>query len=244
MALSMTPGDRIVPQRFYFYALVCAALAVFAGFSKSYFLKGLFGTPALYPLLHLHGLVMSSWFVLFGVQTLLIQRHRSDVHRRLGVVGVLLAATMVAVGSAVVIVNAREGRVPPGAPIPVIVILSFSNLAVFGALVGAAICFRRRSEFHKRFMLLATLSLLPAAFQRMPLDFLGLGVLPTVFGLTDVFILVCLAYDTWRHRRLHPAFAAGAILAIAWVPLAIVLGGSSAWDHFATWLIGSVKLTT
>jgi hypothetical protein len=242
--ISESDQNRIVAQRFYFYALVCAALVVFAGFTRSYFLKGLFGTPALYPLLHVHGLVMTSWFVLFGVQTLLIQGHRTDVHRRLGVAGVLLAATMVAVGSAVVIINARGGRVPPGAPIPVIMILSFGNLAVFGALVGAAIYFRGRREFHKRLMLLATLSLLPAAIQRMPLDFMGLGVLPTVFGLTDVFIFVCVAYDTWRHRRLHPAFAVGAILIIAWVPLAIALGGSSAWGHLTTWLIGSVKMTS
>ena len=231
-----------MPQRFYFYALLCAALVLFAGFAKSYFLKGIFGTPALYPLLHLHGLVVTSWFVLFGAQTLLIQGHRTDLHRRLGVAGVLLAAMILLVGTAVVVINAREGRVPPVAPVPVIVSLSFANLAAFGVLVGAAIYFRGRSEFHKRLMLLATLSLLAAAIQRIPLDFIGSGGLLAVFGLVDLFIVLCVAYDTWRYRRLHPAFAAGAVFSIAWVPLAIVLGGSSAWVHFTTWLIGSGKL--
>jgi hypothetical protein len=235
--ISESDQSWIVQQRFYFYALVCAALVVFAGFARSYFLKGLFGTPVLYPLLHVHGLVMTSWFVLFGAQTLLIQRHRTDLHRRLGVAGVLLAATIVAVGAAVVIINAREGRVPLAAPVPVIVSLSLVNLMAFGVLVAAAVSFRRRSEVHKRLMLLATLNLLTAAIARIPLDFIPLPGLLRMFGLADAFILVCVAYDTWRHRRLHPAFATGAILSIAWAPLAIAVGGSSAWGHFTTWLI-------
>ena len=235
--MELTATRRTVHQRFYFYALVCAALVVFAGFAQSYFLKTIFGTPPLYPLLHVHGLVMSAWFVLFGVQTLLIQAHRTDLHRRLGIIGVVLAALILVVGAAVVIINARAGRTPPGAPIPVIVALSFASLAAFGVLAAAAVFLRGRSEFHKRLMLLATLNLLTAAIQRLPLDFLGLSPLLAVFGLADLFILACVAYDTLRHRRLHPAFLWGAILSIAWPPLTIMLSGSSAWGHFTTWLV-------
>ena len=116
---------------------------------------------------------------------------------------------------------------PPAAPIPVVVFLSYANLLVFGGLVGAADCFRGRSEFHKRLMLLGTLNLLTAALRRSAgLHTVGLGLL-TVFGLPDLFIVVCVAYDTLRHRRLHPGFAWGALLSIAWPLLAIWIGGSS-----------------
>lgn len=221
----------------YFYAVLGAGIIVFAGFAQSYFLKVFFGTPPLYPLLHLHGLVMTSWFVLFATQSWLIETHRVRLHRRLGIFGALLAAMILLVGAAVVTINAREGRVPPAAPIPVVVFLSYANLLVFGVLVGTAIYFRGRSEFHKRLMLLGTLNLLTAATTRIPLAFIQSGGLLTVFGLPDLFIVACVAYDTLRHRRLHPALAWGALLSIAWPVLAIWIGGSAAWAKVTTWLL-------
>ena len=221
----------------YFYAVLGAAIIVFAGFAQSYFLKVFFGTPQLYPLLHLHGLVMTSWFVLFAAQSWLIETHRVRLHRRLGVLGALLAAMILVVGVAVVTINAREGRVPPAAPIPVVVFLSYANLLVFGVLVGAAIYFRGRSESHKRLMLLGTLNLLTAAITRIPLAFIQSGGLLTVFGFPDLFIVVCVAYDTLRHRRLHPAFVWGALLSLAWPALAIWIGGSSVWAKVTAWLL-------
>lgn len=224
-------------RRFYFYALVCAAIILFIGFSRTYFLKTFFGTPTLYPLLHVHGFIMTSWFLLFGIQTWLVEARRTDLHRRLGVFGVILASMMLIFGAIVVTINAREGRVPDGAPIPVILSLSYINLLAFGLLVGAAIYFRRRSEFHKRLMLLATLNLLSAAINRIPLDFIESGGLLAVFGILDLFILICVVYDTARHRRLHPAFGWGALFSFLWPALAIVLGGSSAGSTFATWVL-------
>jgi hypothetical protein len=217
--------------------LVCAAIILFIGFARTYFLKTFFGTPTLYPLLHVHGFIMTSWFLLFGIQTWLVEARRTDLHRRLGVFGVILASMMLILGAIVVTINAREGRVPDGAPIPVILSLSYINLLVFGLLVGAAIYFRRRSEFHKRLMLLATLNLLSAAINRIPLGFIESGGLLAVFGLLDLFILICVVYDTARHRRLHPAFGWGALFSFLWPALAIVLGGSSAGSTFATWVL-------
>ncbi len=224
-------------RRFYFYAVLGAAIIVFVGFAQSYFLKGFFGTPPLYPLLHLHGFIMTSWIVLFATQTWLIEAHRVRLHRRLGIFGALLAATILIVGAAVVTINAREGRVPAGAPIPVILSLSYINLLVFGLLVGAAIYLRCRSESHKRLMLLATLNLLSPAVNRIPLHFIESGGLLTVLGLPDLFILICVVYDSALHRRLHPAFGWGALFSFVWPALGIVLGGSSGGSTFATWVL-------
>jgi hypothetical protein len=226
-------------NRFYLYAWVCATLIVFVGFAQTYFLKSLFEVPPLYPLLHVHGFVMTSWFLLFGAQTWLVGAHRTDVHRKLGVFGVLLASTILVVGATVVIINAREGRVPPAAPVPVIVLMSFLNLLVFGVLVAAAIFYRGRSEFHKRLMLLATLNLLSAAISRIPLDLIATGGLLGVFGPLDLIIVACAVYDTVRHRRLHPAFAWGVPFSILWPGVGIVLGGSSTWGAITSWLVGN-----
>jgi hypothetical protein len=237
MATTPITPRPITPRRFYFYAVLGAAMIVFAGFAQSYFLKGFFGTPPLYPLLHFHGFIMTSWFVLFATQSWLIEAHRVRLHRRLGIFGALLAVTILLVGAAVVTINGREGRVPENAPIPVILILSYINLLVFGLFVGAAIYLRRRGEFHKRLMLLATLNLLSPAVNRIPLDFIQGGGLLTVLGIPDLFIFMCVVYDTARHRRLHPAFGWGALFSFLWPALGIVLGGSSGGSTFATWVL-------
>ncbi len=56
-----------------FYTGMAAAfvLTVFAGFARTYYLRPYFGTPALTPLLHLHGVVFTSWLVLLLAQTVL-----------------------------------------------------------------------------------------------------------------------------------------------------------------------------
>jgi hypothetical protein len=177
------------------------------------------------------------WFVLFATQAWLIEAHRVRRHQQLGIFGALLAVTVLIVGAAVVTINAREGRVPENARIPVILILSYINLLVFGLFVGTAIGLRRRSEFHKRLMLLATLNLLSPAVNRIPLDFIQGGGLLTVLGIPDLFILICVVYDTVRHRRLHPAFGWGTLLSLMWPAVGIVLGGSSGGSTFARWVL-------
>lgn len=92
------PPDR----RFFVGAAIGALVVVFAGFARTYFLKFVYHTPALPLLVHLHGAVMTSWFLLFFAQTLLIARNRADLHRRLGKVGAVLVAVMVVLGMIVV----------------------------------------------------------------------------------------------------------------------------------------------
>jgi hypothetical protein len=56
------------------------------------------------------------------------------------------------------------------------------------------------------------------------------------FGLTDIFIVVCIIYDLVVRRRIHPAFIWGGLLIVLSQPLRLLLGGTDAWLAFATWL--------
>ncbi|HWF86753.1 MAG TPA: hypothetical protein VG222_17965 [Vicinamibacterales bacterium] len=87
---------------FYVWASIAAALIVFAGFARSYYLKTLLDAPVL-PLLHAHGLVVTAWFVLIVVQSGLIATRRVNLHRRLGVFGALLAGLVVVLGAMTVV---------------------------------------------------------------------------------------------------------------------------------------------
>mgnify|MGYP003296857395 CR=1 FL=1 len=226
---------RNIERRLYTAAALVALLIVFAGFARTYYLKFAFGTPALTALLQLHGLVMSSWFVLFLVQVRLVAGGRTDLHRRLGVLGAVIAAAMLVVGTTTAITGARLGHSPGPPPLSFLAV-PFGDMTVFALLVGAGLWFRRRSDIHKRLMLLSCVGILTAAIARIPIaPFHGAGI-PAFFLTTFAIVIACVAYDTIRNRRLHPAFGWGALLIIVSWPLRLLLSGTPAWLAFAAWV--------
>jgi hypothetical protein len=111
------------------------------------------------------------------------------------------------------------------------------DLGVFVALVVAALLLRRRLDWHKRFMLIATLSLLPPALARVAFQFPPTPPLPVAFGGTALIVVAAIALDTIVHRRLHPAMLCAGLLVLVSLPGRIALAGTQAWQDFAAWLI-------
>jgi hypothetical protein len=225
-------------HRLYRWAAIVAALLVFSGFARTYYLKSVFQTPALPTLVLVHGFVMSAWFVLFATQTWLVEARRVDIHRRLGMLGAIMVVLMPVLGVATAIEGARRHAGPPGIPPLAFLVIPIFDITMFAIFAGAGLLLRRRSDFHRRLMLLATLGILAAAIARVPLDFIRHGGPVVFFGLTDVVILACVSLDTIRHRRLHPAFGWGTALLIVMQPAGLLLSGTTAWMHFAGWLVG------
>ncbi len=234
-----TPGKD---RRLYIWAAALIPIIVLAGFARTYYLKGFFGNPPLPGLLvHLHGLVMTSWVVLFITQVSLVATGRTRAHRRLGIFGAILAAVIVVVGIMTAIAAAARGASPGPPPLQFLVI-PLGDMMVFAVLVGMALSWRRgRLDIHKRLMLLAAVNLLAPAIARIPLSFIANGGALAFFGLTDLCILVCVGFDTVRNRRLHPAFLWGTLFIIAAQPLRLMLAGTDVWMRFATTLVGLVK---
>jgi hypothetical protein len=115
---------------------------------------------------------MSSWCVLFFVQAYLVAIHHVRLHRRLGILGAALASLVVAVGTyATVEATAREVRNHVVGPFHYLFGLNLVNLSLFAAFVFAALTLRSRPDFHKRLMLMATLSMLAPAVARIALLF-------------------------------------------------------------------------
>jgi hypothetical protein len=221
---------------FYVGMALAIAVTVFAGFSRSYFLKAHFGSPPLSLLLHLHGLVFTSWIVLFVTQTSLIAARRTDLHRRLGALGAVLAVLLVGMGTATAILRVKAGA----APIPGVSPLSFLavplfDMVVFSILVGVAFYYRHRADVHKRLMTLATIALLSAPIARLPFGVLKAGP-PAFFGLTDLFIVACIIYDLVTRKRVHPATIWGGLVIVASQPLRLMISGTPAWMAIASWM--------
>lgn len=234
-AIPVVPG-RTRERRLYTAGAIAAVLVVFAGFARTYYLKGAFGTPELPPLMHAHGIAMTLWVALFVAQTRLVAAGRTDLHRKLGMAGLVVAAAVVILGAKVAIEGARGG-LSPGLPPLVFLAVPLGMLAVFVPLVAAAIALRRRSDWHKRLMLLATLTLLTPAIARLVIDVLALKSPPLFFAFNDAIVLAFVGWDTVRSRRLHPAFLWGTLFFLASQPLRIVIGHTEAWQRFAAWLI-------
>ena len=196
--------------RFFFVVMACAVIVtVFTGFAPTFYLRGSFTqNRPMSVLLHVHGIVFSAWVSLFLVQTLLIARGSRRLHQRLGWIGAGVAGAMVILVTAAVIEQLR--RVNGFPPPPLAVALSLFDIIVFATLVGAALYFRKRSDWHKRFMLSATIVLLGAPMFRAVIhliarsDMAKVSIVSTL--LVDAFFLPCFAYDLLTRRRIHPAY--------------------------------------
>jgi hypothetical protein len=210
----------------------------FGGFARTYYLKLAFDTPPLPAILHLHGLLMTLWVALFVTQTRLIAARRTDLHRRLGIFGAILIAMIAVVGVLAAIDAARRGTTIGDMTPLMFLAIPLGTAVVFAILAAAAIVFRRRSDIHKRLMLLATLSILTPAIARVPwASFRAVGP-PLFLGLTDACVLAFVVYDTVKNRRLHPAFGWGTLFFLASQPLRVLLAHTAAWNQFASWLVG------
>jgi hypothetical protein len=242
MAMNPIIQDRRKERRLYIWFAVLMPLIVLAGFARTYYLKGFFGNPPLPGMLvQVHGLVMTSWVVLFIAQVSLVARRRVRAHQRLGILGAVLAALIVIVGTMTAIAAAARGA-SPGPPALQFLVIPLGDMLVFAILVGMALYWRRkRLDAHKRLMLLAAINLLAPAIARIPLGFIANGGALAFFGLTDLCLLVCVGVDTIRNRRLHPAFLWGTIFIIAAQPLRLMLAGTGLWLRFATALVAMWK---
>jgi hypothetical protein len=217
-------------RRRIFYPAISLAIvaAVFVGFAPTYYLRGYFHPQRLPLLLQLHGLVLTSWIVLLFTQTLLIAGGRTAVHRRLGLLGAVVASLVVVLGLTAAIVSARRDVAAGNAAALTFLAIPFGDMLVFAVLVAAGFYYRRRSDIHKRLMLLATTALLGAAFARWPLAMVANGP-RAFFAATDVFIVAALVHDLVSRGRLHPASIWGGLLVVVSQPLRLAIAGTGAW---------------
>jgi hypothetical protein len=226
-----------------FHTLAVAALAavVVVGFARTYYLRFLFDLPPLPRAAHVHGIVATVWLVLHYTQARLIAVRRDDLHRRLGIFAACVAALLAAQAASLAIGNAAAGHAPPGRDPLQFLSASLGTTAVFVLFVVSALAMRRRREWHKRLMLLATLNLIAPAIGRLDtliMQPMGLPRAVLAFYVTCGFLAWAWAHD-WRTRgRVHPAYVVGGLLLLVSMPARRWLGMTDAWQPIARWLMG------
>lgn len=226
---------RAVSRDPFFAAISAVILAlVLSGFAPTLYLRPVFKPVPIPGYLYLHGIVLTSWFVWFFMQSLLIQSRRTALHRRLGVVGAVIAvavpfagllATSGVVGRVVaegIDLNGDASVFGIGVSGPVVTFLAnviWSNLGsavTFAVLGWAGLLLRRRTAAHKRLMLIATVSVLGPALARLArLPFFGGEQGPFTLIVLLALLAAVVVHDIVTMRKLHPATAAGISFAIA-----------------------------
>lgn len=193
-----------------------------------------------------HALVSAAWLLVVLAQVTLVAAGRPSVHRRLGVVGVLLSATLIVVTWFMLVAGARRGfdlsgdLVPRGTVVDPATFLAPANaLVVIGVLIGLAVWYRQRPAVHKRLMMLAILTSTGAPIAHLVGHWPALRPYPVINPIIDS-LLLCLPaiHDRVSERRIHPASLWGAIGVFAWLTLFFtVIAPTSAWRDFAAWIV-------
>jgi hypothetical protein len=232
-------------RRFFLGMATVVAVSVFIGFAPTYFLKSIYGTPVISPLVHVHAFVFTLWIVLFLTQTLLVSARRTDLHKRLGWLSGGVAIAMIALGFRVAYLFAKKAPVPGLPALPVdFVGVPLGGLFSFTVLVGLGFLKRRKPDTHKRLMLLGTFAMMGAATDRMllpigALAFTGLPLHPfTMVAILAAYVVPCFAYDLLTRGRVHPAFLWGGTFLIVWAFLThAIIPNTAAWRAFSEWVI-------
>ena len=227
-------------HRLFSWLAVSIVLLVFAGFSRTYFLRSLFGTPELSTFLHVHGAVMTGWIVLYAVQTFLVASHHTRVHRALGAFGAGYAVLVIAMGCTATVLAARREVLAHSqfvASVLTVLALELTQMLLFASLVASGVWLGNRAGYHKRLMLLATFCMLPNPIVRL-FVWAGFGSNIVILSVWAFLVTTIVLIDSIRNGRVHPAFGFGATLTVGLLSLAYFGSLTLVWQRFATNAVG------
>lgn len=248
-SVAVAMGRREREGRFFLAYGILLLSIVLIGFAPSLFLRIAFENPPMPFYLHLHGAILTGWFVLLVTQASLIQVDSVSLHRRLGHFAAGYGAIVVAGGlMATLNVVSRDlsmgitfdldmAEINPalGSGISFLAFVSgvvwanIASVATFAALISAAVICRSRPDIHKRLILVGTISILGPALARISrVEFLGgeqgpfipLALLSLLAG---IFI-----HDLFALKKIHKA----SLLAVAFAIALNVLGSMISRSNF------------
>jgi len=226
-------------ERFFFSGMALLIFgSVFLGFAHSYYLAGIFKAPLPNLLIQIHGAVFSLWILFLLTQTSLVAIGRTDVHRRLGLLGFGLACLMVVLGVMAATDHLIRGSASgqAGVAARAFYTVTLSTMLSFSILIYLAFLQRYNSSAHKRLILIATIAICDAAFQRWPISHAHWGEQTAALVCTVPLLLLIAAYDYWSLGRVHRATIWASILVVGLQQIRDPIGRSPLWQMFAAWV--------
>jgi hypothetical protein len=189
----------------YFYlsmSLVMAVLVVW-GFSRTVDANLVHANPPRPWLLWVHGAAFSTWVVFFIAQSALVRVRQVSVHRFLGWFGAGLATLMVGLGFMIAVVMARfDGAVLHQPGTDAFLSIPFCDMIVFGVCIALAIYWRKRPEYHRRLIFIASCHLMDAAVGRFEFVFNH----NLFYPILDLLMVLGMVRDRVVDGRVHKVY--------------------------------------
>jgi hypothetical protein len=217
---------------YYFFAVMAFIFIVFAvvGFGQGY--QFVYTRQInLHWFVHVHGALLTAWFLIFFTQSILAIKGNFKLHRKLGQFSVVLGV-LVFISMGIVTFRTLIGY-------PMHKDISWANvmflsltMSLFGLFFTWGIVLRKNGAAHKRLLFLATLVLISAGFNRVLLfagvnatlqwlpfknvSLLGLPCPTALFLYNDLLLIPLLIYDfvTIRHIHKTTLIAGGCIIGV------------------------------
>jgi hypothetical protein len=256
--LSGTPRAHAIDRWIFVFMAAWFIAITLAGFIPDSIMKvGMVSSGARPPfplVLHMHAVLMGSFLLLLFAQTSLMASGRRDLHMRLGILGMVLAAALVAVGFVLAPTmyyetwNALQSA-PSSAREKLQETLSIKeNILLLQIRIGIlfplflAIGLRARGAnagLHKRMMILATVMALPAGIDRIPWLPSTMPLSPLSVDLYTVLaISPMLAWDVIRNRNVHQAYWIWFAVTIPFAVIVNLLWDTPVWHATARQIMG------
>ncbi len=237
------------PDAFFLGASIVLLAIVIIGFAPSLYMRFAFETPPIPLYLHLHGIILTGWFVLLILQAGLVQTGKTALHQKIGYFVAAYAAVVVA-GSLMATFNAVPRELASGMTFETnmaevdasmggdLTFLSFISGVVwanilsvvgFAVLIVLAVLYRRNPQVHKRLIVIATVGMMGPPLARISrAELLGGEQGPFIPLAILSLLLLVLVHDKISIGRLHPASLAASIF----TALLMFSGGFVAQSEF------------
>lgn len=190
-----------------------------------------------------HAFVFTIWMLILTTQILLVVGDRVALHRKLGWFAAGWACLMLLLGPWAAFASQTLAFHTPGSD-PAFLSIQLGGITEFFILLAWGISLRKNPAAHKRIMILSTVALADAGFNRfsgwiwpaMPAS-LAVWYIWTYYG--NVLIIAAMAAWDWSRGHLMKQFAVGAVFLLAAEGIEDLLYHWAPWKVFATSLIAA-----
>ena len=235
------PSDRgLDTTRFYFRMAIVFVVIAFLGFTPTYWARVMAGTFSAPPIVHVHGLLLFSWTLLYLVQTSLIAAGNVRRHQAVGLLGIALFSVMCCsiVATRLILLHGeiQHGYGDAARRFSAIALCSLPLIVGFFV---AAITNARRPEIHRRLMYLLMVGLMIPAIARVFLVLMqpaGASGPPPTFVLIPptltaaLLIIPAIIRDRRRFGRVHPVFIYGSLTLVLWTLAIVPFANTALWS--------------
>ena len=196
---------RMLDRYFYFGMSLLILVLVTVMFSRTVPARLLHPKIAPPYIVWVHGFVFYGWVLFFILQSALVRIHKTRWHRTIGWFGFALGIAVVGLGVSTTIAMHRFDflTLHQGRDAIISTSIPLWDMVCFSVVFSLAILWRKKLEYHRRLMLIASCTLTAAAWGRFPES-----VLPGFwfYAGVDLLILMGAARDLIVSRRIHPVY--------------------------------------